>query len=43
MTIIRDKDLIFLVFAGRYNDPDSWQLPVKIVEDFVVPAFFPAD
>ena len=33
-----ETGLVVVVFAGNYNQPDAWQLPVKILEDFVLPA-----
>lgn len=30
--------LIVVVFAGNYNQPEAWRLPVRIIEDFVIPA-----
>ena len=33
-----ERSLIVVVFAGNYNHPDAWQLPVKIITEFVLPA-----
>ncbi|MEP0332309.1 MAG: serine hydrolase [Anderseniella sp.] len=33
--------LIVVVFAGNYNQPDAWQLPVKIITEFALPAVLP--
>jgi len=30
--------LIVVVFAGNYNQPDAWKLPVKIITEFALPA-----
>ncbi len=30
--------LVFVVFAGNYNQQDAWQLPVKIFTEVVLPA-----
>ncbi|MGI9515114.1 MAG: serine hydrolase domain-containing protein [Anderseniella sp.] len=30
--------LIVVVFAGNYNQPDAWKLPVKIITKFALPA-----
>ncbi|MCF8483391.1 MAG: beta-lactamase family protein [Rhodospirillum sp.] len=38
LLIDRENDLVLVVFAGNYNQPDSWKLPVKIYTDFVRPA-----
>lgn len=38
LSINRELGLVFVVFAGRYNDPDAWQTPVRISEDFLSPA-----
>ena len=29
--------MVFVVFAGNYNQPDAWELPVKILIDYVLP------
>jgi CubicO group peptidase (beta-lactamase class C family) len=31
-------DLIVVIFAGNYNHPDDFQLPMKIITEFAVPA-----
>jgi len=31
-------ETVIVVFAGNYNKPDAWKLPVKIIVDFIVPA-----
>ena len=31
-------NLVFITFAGNYNQPEAWRLPVKIIEDFLAPA-----
>ncbi|WP_208352525.1 serine hydrolase domain-containing protein [Pseudaestuariivita rosea] len=38
LTVQPDVDFLTVVFAGNYNDPMAWQLPVKIISDFAVPA-----
>lgn len=38
MTINQNIDLVVVIFAGRYNDPDGWQLPVTVIERFLGPA-----
>ncbi len=30
--------LVVAIFAGRYNDPQAWQLPVAVIDDHIVPA-----
>jgi CubicO group peptidase (beta-lactamase class C family) len=30
--------VVIVVFAGNYNKPSAWKLPVKIIVDFIVPA-----
>lgn len=39
LTVHREHNLVIAVFAGNYNQADAWKLPVKIVEEFLVPAF----
>ncbi|WP_375687350.1 serine hydrolase domain-containing protein [Pseudooceanicola sp. LIPI14-2-Ac024] len=31
------ENLVLVVFAGNYNAPDAWELPVKVATDFVTP------
>lgn len=38
LTIQPRGEFIIAVFAGNYNKPDGWQLPVKVIEQFLVPA-----
>lgn len=35
------EDLIVVVLAGNYNQPDAWRVPVSVIVDHVVPAVFP--
>lgn len=37
-SINKGIDLVLVVYAGRYNDPDAWQLAVKVVEEHLAPA-----
>ncbi|WP_298257169.1 serine hydrolase [uncultured Litoreibacter sp.] len=36
-SINKKLGLVFVAFAGRYNDPEAWQLPVKVVTDYLAP------
>lgn len=38
LTIQPTQDLIIAIFAGNYNQKNGWKLPVKIIEEFMVPA-----
>ena len=38
LTINPTIGLVVAVFAGNYNQPDAWRLPMKVVTDFLVPA-----
>jgi CubicO group peptidase (beta-lactamase class C family) len=38
LTVAPKTGLVVVVFAGNYNQPDAWQIPVRIIEQFVVPA-----
>lgn len=38
LTVQPEHDLIIAIFAGNYNQPDAWTLPVKLIEEFVIPA-----
>ncbi len=35
------NSLTVVVFAGNYNLPDAWKLPVRIITDFALPAVLP--
>lgn len=37
LTVQPEYGLIIAVFAGNYNDPNAWRLPVRIIEEFMVP------
>lgn len=37
LTVDPSAGLVVTSFAGRYNDPDSWQTPIKVLFDFAVP------
>jgi hypothetical protein len=36
--VMRRLDLVVVVMAGNYNQPDDWKLPVAIMTDIVIPA-----
>jgi len=38
LLVYRDSGLIIAIFAGNYKTPDAWRLPVRIIEDFALPA-----
>lgn len=38
LTVQPDMGVVVAVLAGNYNQPGDWQLPVKIIEEYVVPA-----
>ncbi|MCI4660947.1 MAG: beta-lactamase family protein [Neomegalonema sp.] len=38
MTVQASADLVIVVFAGNYNQPDAWRIPVSVIEDYAVPA-----
>lgn len=38
LTVQPAIDLVVVIFAGNYNQPDNWRIPVRVIEDFVVPA-----
>ena len=37
-SINAEQNLVFVLFAGNYNDPDAWKLGVKVITDYLVPA-----
>jgi CubicO group peptidase (beta-lactamase class C family) len=38
LAVMRRLDLVVVVMAGNYNQPDAWKLPVAIITDVVMPA-----
>lgn len=38
LTVQRRSGVVLIVLAGNYNDPEAWRLPVKVLEDFLLPA-----
>ncbi|WP_343560053.1 serine hydrolase domain-containing protein [Kiloniella sp. b19] len=32
------NELVVVIFAGNYNAPEDWKIPVRVVLDFVLPA-----
>jgi CubicO group peptidase (beta-lactamase class C family) len=38
LTIMPHLDLVLVVMAGNYNQPDAWQLPVTITAEILIPA-----
>lgn len=38
MSIIAPLDLVVVVYAGNYNQPDAWQVPAAVITKYVVPA-----
>lgn len=32
-----ERKVVTVIFAGNYNQPDDWQVPVKVIEDYIVP------
>ncbi|MDX8346866.1 serine hydrolase [Cognatiyoonia sp. IB215446] len=37
LTVQPSAEFVVATFAGRYNDPEAWQLPLRVVVDFAVP------
>lgn len=33
-------DVVMVVFAGNYNKPNAWKLPVKVTREFLLPEFY---
>ncbi len=39
LVIMPNRELVVVVMAGNYNDPEAWKLSVKIIGEFLLPAF----
>jgi CubicO group peptidase (beta-lactamase class C family) len=37
LSVNAKQNLVTVIFAGNYNQPDDWKLPVKVIEDYIVP------
>ena len=38
LTVQPHYDLVIVVLAGNYNDPDAWKLGARLIDDFLAPA-----
>ena len=38
LRVSRKTGVVTVVFAGNYNQADSWKLPGKVIAEFVSPA-----
>ena len=38
LTVQPQHDLVIVIFAGNYNQPDAWKLGVRLIEEYLVPA-----
>lgn len=38
LVVIPDLELVIVINAGNYNKPDDWQLPAKVIAEYVMPA-----
>lgn len=36
-------DAVIVIFAGNYNKPDAWEMPVKLTVETLIPAILPKD
>ena len=41
LDLIQDSDLVIVIFAGNYNQPEAWKMPVKLMTDIIFPTLFP--
>ncbi|MEM8753871.1 MAG: hypothetical protein AAGF90_12910, partial [Pseudomonadota bacterium] len=39
LSINRDLKIVVAIFAGNYNQPEAWRLPVKVISEYFAPAF----
>ena len=38
LRVSHKTNVVTVVFAGNYNQADSWKLPIKVIAEFVIPA-----
>ncbi len=38
LTVLPQRGLVFAFFAGNYNDPGAWRVPVSLMETILIPA-----
>ncbi len=38
LSIIKGLDLVIAIYAGNYNKPDAWEVPVAVILEHVLPA-----
>jgi CubicO group peptidase (beta-lactamase class C family) len=38
LVVIPDLDLVVVVMAGNYNQPDAWKVAVKLMADIILPS-----
>lgn len=37
LSINAEHKIVTVIFSGNYNQPDDWKVPVKVIEDYIVP------
>ena len=37
LSVNAEQSLVTVIFSGNYNQPDDWKLPIKVIEDYIVP------
>lgn len=38
LSVNASNKLVTVIFAGNYNDPNAWRIPVKVIQEYLVPA-----
>ncbi|MBD3666023.1 serine hydrolase [Sulfitobacter sp. TSTF-M16] len=38
MTVVKPLGVVAVIFAGNYNNPDDWEVPVSVISQYIVPA-----
>jgi CubicO group peptidase (beta-lactamase class C family) len=41
LDLVKNSEYVSVIFAGNYNQPEFWKLPVKLTTEIIFPTLFP--